>query len=287
MSKSFQSGHRWLATACAGLALAVLAQSAAAEIASPWHQAHNSRVRLVAGTEAGKIYAGIDIELAPGWKTYWRTPGDSGGIPPAFAWKNSYNFLSSVVLYPAPKRMKDAAGDTIGYGGHVVFPVRIVPADPARPMQLAVDIEYGICKEICVPVEARLELEVPARTDAPLPPALSAALDKVPRVAEARRPKDPSVVRREAKLDGEKPRLLLEVDFPGGADGADAFIEGPENVYVPQPQLDQTAAQAKGTRRTFTVDLSSGVDIADLRGKRLTVTLTSEAGQSQVFWPLE
>ncbi len=268
------------------LALMLPAGGACAEIASDWHQAYNSRVRLVAASEAGKAYAAIEIEMAPGWKTYWRNPGDGGGVPPAFSWKESGNLLSSVVLYPAPKRIKDAAGDTIGYSGQVVFPVRFAPADPARPVKLALDLEFGICKDICVPVEARLELEVPPRLDGQMPAELTSALERVPRVAEAARSKDPRVVRREARLDGDKPRLLLEVDYPGGVEGADAFIEGPDGVFVPQPQLDASTSRA-GLRRTFIVDLSAGVDVSELRGMRLTVTLTSDAGQSQAHWPLD
>lgn len=267
-------------------ALALPVAPAWAETTSAWHQAHNSRIRLVAASEAGKTFAGIDIELASGWKTYWRNPGDGGGVPPSFSWAGSSNLLSSVVLFPAPRRIKDAAGDTIGYSERVVFPARIVAVDPARPVRLSLDLEIGICKEICLPVEAKLELDVPAQLEGPIPAELAEALERVPRVAEARRAKDPHLVRREARLDGDKPMLSLEIDYPGGARGADAFIEGPEGVFVPQPQLDPSAPAA-GTRRTFVVDLTAGVELTELRGKRLTVTLTSDAGQSQAFWALD
>jgi DsbC/DsbD-like thiol-disulfide interchange protein len=272
--------------ACAGLLIAVPGPAAKAETSSPWHQAHNSRVRLVAGAEGGKTFAGVEIELKPGWKTYWRTPGDSGGLPPNFTWKASSNLLSSVVLYPAPKRLKDAAGDAIGYADHVVFPVRIVAADSVRPVELVLELEYGICKDICVPVEVRLELTVPAGVPGPLPAGLADALDQVPRVAGARRAKDPSLVKAEAQLEGENPRLLLEADYPGGLDGADAFIEGPDGVYIPQPQVNERSG-GPPTRRAYVVDLASGVDLADIRGKRLTVTMTGKAGASQVHWPLD
>ena len=281
--------HRHVSAALrigAMIAFVQLCGAARAETASDWHQAYNSRVRLVAASETGKTYAGIEIELAPGWKTYWRNPGDAGGVPPTFSWKESGNLLSSVVLYPAPKRMTDAAGDTIGYSGRVVFPARIVAADPARPVKLSLDLEFGICKEICVPVEAKLELEVPPQLEGVMPQDLASALERVPRIAEVRRSKDPKLVRREARLDGARPQLKLDIDFPGGAKGADAFIEAPDGVYVPQPQLDPASASS-GTQRSFVVDLSAGVELAELRGKRLTVTLTSDAGQSQASWMID
>ncbi|HRD77719.1 MAG TPA: cytochrome C biogenesis protein, partial [Hyphomicrobiaceae bacterium] len=54
-----------------------LASPAAAEVATPWADGHKTRGRLVAGTVPApggpRILAGLEIELADGWKTYWRT----------------------------------------------------------------------------------------------------------------------------------------------------------------------------------------------------------------------
>ncbi len=55
--------------------------------ASDWVGDGRSRLRLIAGTQAAGepfLRAGVEIKLAPGWKTYWRYPGDSG-IPPRIA----------------------------------------------------------------------------------------------------------------------------------------------------------------------------------------------------------
>src|SRR5436309_312013 len=78
---------------------------------------------------AGNGIAGVELQLPEGWKTYWRTPGDAGGVPPTFDWSKSDNLASVKVLYPAPKRFSDRAGDTVGYKGTVVFPVEVIPKD--------------------------------------------------------------------------------------------------------------------------------------------------------------
>ena len=80
----------------------VLAGAAAAEtLASPWQPAAQSRLRLVAGTlpPPGQhgLYAGVEIELDAGWKTYWRMPGDAG-VPPNFDWSKSTNLAAARVL---------------------------------------------------------------------------------------------------------------------------------------------------------------------------------------------
>ena len=68
------------------------------------------------------------------------------------------NLAAATVLYPAPKRFSDRAGDTVGYKGTVVFPVRLTAKDPGKPIDLRLSLEYGVCKEICIPAEAALSI---------------------------------------------------------------------------------------------------------------------------------
>jgi len=78
--------------------------------ASAWDGDQRAAVRLIAGAQRGTVRrAGIEIRLAPGWKTYWRYPGDSG-IPPRFDFSQSKNVKSVTVRYPAPHRLTDEKG---------------------------------------------------------------------------------------------------------------------------------------------------------------------------------
>ena len=123
-----------------------------------------SKARLVSGTvggaENGELLAGVQIRLEPGWKTYWRTPGDSG-VPPSFDWSGSKNLKEAQVLYPAPHRFADAGGTAIGYEDEVVFPVKITPERPGEPVELKLNVAYGLCKTLCIPNQASLSLELP------------------------------------------------------------------------------------------------------------------------------
>ena len=62
---------------------------AAADAASPWYVTEQGRVRLVAATadpgDAANVSVGLQFELAPHWKIYWRSPGDAG-YPPSLDW---------------------------------------------------------------------------------------------------------------------------------------------------------------------------------------------------------
>src|SRR6202012_6085941 len=80
---------------------ASLAIEARAQDASPWLRDGHSAVRLLAGSRSGAVLlGGIALQLQPGWKTYWRTPGDSG-VPPRFDFAKSDNVETVTVMWPA------------------------------------------------------------------------------------------------------------------------------------------------------------------------------------------
>jgi DsbC/DsbD-like thiol-disulfide interchange protein len=267
------------ALVCASV-LAVIPTRAFAEVASDWAEGHKSRARLI----AGKDLAGIELQLPEGWKTYWRNPGDAGGVPPAFDWSQSQNLARADVLYPAPKRYRDSAGDTVGYKGTVVFPVRLQAKDPSKPIDLRLNLEYGVCEEICIPAQADLSLAISPNATASVPPELKTALDRVPARADQMSPGDPQLKKVESVLDGPKPHLVLDAEFPGGAEHADIFIEAPAGLYVPLPT--KVADDGKGNA-TFEVDLGDAADAQDLKGEQLTATLVSDKGQSEVTFSVD
>lgn len=137
------------------------------------------RIGVVPGwrDDDGQHVAGLSISLAPGWKTYWRAPGD-GGIPPLFNWSGSSNVADVEVRYPVPDVFYQNGIRTIGYKDQVLFPLLIRPRDAAGAIRLTGEIEIGVCEEICIPVAFTISAELtPSRQDSP---ALSAALDDRP-----------------------------------------------------------------------------------------------------------
>jgi DsbC/DsbD-like thiol-disulfide interchange protein len=270
--------------ACLALLCTLAPAAAAAGLASAWAEGHNSRARLIAGHVAGSGLAGVEVQMPEGWKTYWRNPGDAGGVPPSFDWSKSENLAGAEVLYPAPKRFTDRSGDTVGYKGTVVFPVRLTPKDPAKPIDLRLTLDYGVCKDICIPAEALLTLAVEPQQAGEAPPELAAALDRVPAPEATRRPGDPLLKQAAIDRGGEKPRLLLEAEFPGGAEHGDIFVEAPPGLYLPLPKkiADDGAGHA-----TFAVDLTDGIKPEDLKSQTLKATLISSKGQSETAFSVD
>src|ERR1700681_1382682 len=139
----------------ASIFVSSLAIEARAQDASPWQRDGHSAVRLLAGSRSGSVLlGGIGFQLQPGWKTYWRTPGDSG-VPPRFDFSKSDNIEAVTILWPAPSKFDDGAGGhSLGYHNQIVLPLRIVAKNADKPVTLRAEINYAVCEKLCIPAEA-------------------------------------------------------------------------------------------------------------------------------------
>lgn len=272
-----------LAIVVATVAGGAFVRANAGEIASVWQSGHNVRTRVVAGIAAPghaglsqrKAVAGLVVVMAPGWKTYWRNPGDAGGVPPFFSFEGSANLAAATPLYPAPKRLADASGEAIGYKGEVVFPIVLTATDPGKPITLKVRMEYGVCREICIPAEAAHELTVPAGVSLPVPPELASALASVP-VVEASDGRPLPKIEKVNPIPASAPtRIEVDVVYPAGGTGADMFVEAPDSLYVALPK--RLADPTPGVVR-YAIELGSAAEAAAFKGRTLAVTLVQKAG---------
>jgi DsbC/DsbD-like thiol-disulfide interchange protein len=257
----------------AALALAIgaftwsLTAEASAQDTSPWLNDGHSAVRLLAGSRSGAVLlGGIAFQLQDGWKTYWRTPGDSG-VPPRFDFTKSDNIEAVTILWPAPTAFPDGAGgNSLGYQKHVVLPLRIVVKNPDKPVTLRAAINYAVCEKLCIPVEADAELaftSVASTEDS----ALSAALDAVPKPANVGDPNPLTI--RDVKRDG-KLGVVVDVVTPD-AGKVNLFVEGPTPDWsLPVPKSLELGIA--GVRR-FAFDLDGLPPGANPDGAALKLTL--------------
>jgi DsbC/DsbD-like thiol-disulfide interchange protein len=251
----------------ATLFAASLATVAEAEDASPWQRDTHSAVRLLAGSRSGGVLlGGIAIQLQDGWKTYWRTPGDSG-VPPRFDFSKSDNVEAVTVLWPAPTKFDDGAGGfSLGYKKQVVLPLRIVAKNNDKPVTLRAQISYAVCEKLCIPVEAASELtfsSVASTEDG----NLAAALDSVPKPANVGDPI--AVTIRDVRRDGDK-NVLVDVSAPESKD-VHLFVEGPTPDWaLPIPKL--LANSPPGVKR-FAFELEGLPPGAKPDGAALKLTL--------------
>jgi DsbC/DsbD-like thiol-disulfide interchange protein len=244
-----------------------LAMQARAQDASPWQRDGHSAVRLLAGSRSGAVLlGGIAFQLQRGWKTYWRTPGDSG-VPPRFDFSKSENIEAVTVLWPAPATFDDGAGGhSLGYHDQIILPLRIVAKNADKPVTLRAAINYAVCEKLCIPVEANAELAITSVASTE-DSALFAALDTVPKPANVGDPNPLTI--RDVKREG-KSTVLVDVVSPDSRE-LSLLVEGPTPDWgLPVPKLLEHSPP--GVKR-FTFQLDGLPPGADPAGAALKLTL--------------
>jgi DsbC/DsbD-like thiol-disulfide interchange protein len=224
---------------------------------------------LVPGWQGGggAHVAGLAVSLAPGWKTYWRVPGEAG-IPPGFDWSGSRNVARVIVHWPRPVAFDQAGMTSLGYGGDVVLPLEVVPADPRQPVRLAGTVTMGVCHDICIPVTADLAADLP--TPGRAEPRIRQALDGAP---------EPIAGRAACRVDPIADGLRLTARLPVGRPGIDAVAV---ETADPSVWVSQAVLVAEGGGLTATVDLvpTSGAPFAlDRSALRFTVVAGGWVGE--------
>jgi DsbC/DsbD-like thiol-disulfide interchange protein len=135
----------------------------------------------------------------------------------------------------------------------VLFPVRIRPQDPAKPVSLSLKIDYGVCKDICIPAQAELSLKFPTSIAPAARALIEAALARVPKPQPLGADADLAVLAAEPTTFAGKSRLAVKVRAPLDSNPS-LFVEGPDNWFLlAAPQPFQIALNA-GTK-TFLVDV--------------------------------
>ena len=205
---------------------------------------------------------GVQIKLEPGWKTYWRLPGETG-VAPRFDWSASENLKSVEVLYPAPTRFVDPEGETIGFAGEVVFPVVIEPLDASKPVKLRLRIDYGVCQQICIPAKAELFADS-GKSDPAAGAVVDAAMATLPVRLDA----------SAARLSPERQGLQLQLDLPEGAVALDVFVEGAPLAYFRAPRAD-------GSKKLI-LPVDGMEDVSLLKGTSLTLTVTTAGAAYEI-----
>ena len=257
------------------LALAGLAFALSSAVAAPPPMARpGATLRLVdAGMADGRPRIGLEIALEPGWKTYWRTPGDAG-IPPSLDWSKSTGIAALETRFPAPVRFGEEGAWSIGYVEPVILPLDVTLVDPTRPATLDLDVLVGVCHDICLPISAHLTATLGG--SAPVDPGAAARLAE----ARARLPVPavegvaPWVISLERDHDSVPAALSATVAMPaeeeGEEDRCDVLVEGPNGDWA--LPLPVKVAESAG-REVWRFDLDGLPDGASIDGAALRFTI--------------
>ncbi len=224
-------------------------------------------------TPEGTRMAALRLDLAPGWKTYWRSPGEAG-IPPQFDWSGSSNLRSVRLHWPAPTVFHTNGMQTIGYKDQLILPVELIPKDPAKPIRLDVNVDLGICRDICLP--ASLDLDAGMAMPGARDPLIDAALKKRPRTA---REAGLSTITCAVEPIRDGLRLTATIAVPRQGDNETVAVETADaSIWVSEASVTR-----EGKVLTAVAELvpPSGQPFA-LDRSGVTVTLISDHGAVEV-----
>jgi thiol:disulfide interchange protein DsbD len=139
----------------------------------------------------GTTVVAVRQQIEPGWHTYWRNPGDSGG-PTTLDWTLPTGVTAGEIVWPLPERQRLQGLVNYGYEGRVYLPVPVeIPANarPGTTLPLRVKALFLVCSdEMCIPRELTLGLDLPIREgaapqDAAHGAAIARILEQAPRPA--------------------------------------------------------------------------------------------------------
>jgi DsbC/DsbD-like thiol-disulfide interchange protein len=161
--------RRCAACLAAFAAVAILAAPAArAQTHAPPHVGVGL-VSDAAAVQPGKtLWVGLQFQLPDGWHIYWTNPGDSGE-PPKIQWNLPQGFHAGDFLWPYPSRIEAPSIVDYGYASSVLLLAPIaVPADLRQrgSVTLGGDVRYLVCREMCVPGKASVQLVLPVAASA-------------------------------------------------------------------------------------------------------------------------
>lgn len=152
------------------LLLLAIAPARAADVATT-PRVEARLISEVTGVPAsgGTISVALVERMQPGWHTYWRNPGESGE-PTTITWSLPAGFAAGPIVWPHPERISFGELANYGFREEVLLRSELtVPAglQPGAVITLAANASWLVCKDICIPEKATLDISLPVVVGAP------------------------------------------------------------------------------------------------------------------------
>jgi thiol:disulfide interchange protein len=157
----------------------LLASTASAQPVKTEHVTAELVAEATAVRPSQPVQIGLRLQHIPHWHTYWRNAGDSG-LPTTLSWTLPDGGTAGEIQWPAPQRLPIGPLVNYGYEGELLLPLRYTApanAQPGRTLRLQAAASWLVCRDICIPEKATLNLVLPVAAAGATPePTAHAAL---------------------------------------------------------------------------------------------------------------
>lgn len=121
--------------------------------------------------QAGRpFWLGIELDVANGWHTYWKNPGDLG-LASKLEWELPEGFTVDSVQWPYPERFETNEFVNFGYQGKVLLLTRLIPPKSLAEegeLTISVNVHWFACKDQCLPGLEKVSITLPVKASSPI-----------------------------------------------------------------------------------------------------------------------
>ncbi|WP_347939835.1 protein-disulfide reductase DsbD domain-containing protein [Enterobacter kobei] len=226
-------------------------------------QNDHARIRFQAEREQTHITGLLTVELKPGWKTYWRSPGE-GGVAPKIAWPQG---VTDSWSWPVPSRFDISGMTTQGYHDKVTIPIVL---DGVKGDTLDGTLTLSTCSNVCLLTDYPLHLDFTQPVDDGFRHAFDRAMHAVPGT---------SGVSADLSAWLSDGNLVVTGTTDGKWDNPGIYFDPLEGDILP----GEPAIKHDGNTLRVTVPITDewGDKPTSLEGKRLSFVLTNGSDAQQ------
>lgn len=260
-----------LVSAALASALAVLPAAAQQRI-STGSSFVNAELVVGKRHDDGRREAGLVLDIKPGWKTYWRNPGEAG-VPPHLDWSGSRNLRDVEIIWPQPTLFESFGYLTLGYGGRVVLPLTLTPEEADAPIDFALAGMLGVCKDICVFEEVDLTAEI-----APEAHGKAAAIIGIARLSVPPTGPEAGVALEECRIAGagDARAFTATLTLPEDARAPFVVLEAPGGAWFERTAVAEGGQSVEVTSTLRMPTTSTWVDRSQIVATVLAGPVTAE-----------